>query len=137
MSLTMTTWSPMNAWVPVGTAMPSSRTRGWSSLTWVRTLTPAASLGPGIYSYCSTFSRRFKPLSEPEKMWHNGKMTQMSNKNSPWSTVSYTLKHLLKKKSNYRSLMLTHPFTQSKISNKKYEVRIKPVDLAFSGAINL
>lgn len=56
----------VKTFAPVDMACPKACTIGISNLSWIRILIPAALWGPGIYSYCSTFSFNFNPFSTPE-----------------------------------------------------------------------
>ena len=63
--LTLVICMPTRPFDPGGTTCPISLTMGTSLWSWTRSLTPAPELGPGIYSYCSTFIRNFTPLPAP------------------------------------------------------------------------
>ena len=69
LSSTSTICMPTNPCDPGGTAWPRSRMSGTSFWSWTKILSPAPSLGPLIYSYCSMFSFKRKPRSAPVRKY--------------------------------------------------------------------
>ena len=69
--------TPTSACEPGGTAWPMSRIMGISSCWCTRSLSPAALLGPCIYSYCSMFSVSRNPWSAPNDQTYNGMLIKL------------------------------------------------------------